>query len=124
MPDDVSAFNDVILSTWTVNPIGIYFHYHALKRPIQPDWTQQINKPMPDIPGLSSLSPGYAKVPLPESVASPRGTSVNIDVESPSSPRSRAFPSQASRKAPTVRSEQQASAGPGVSYFSQCFNIG
>ncbi|KAJ7497278.1 hypothetical protein FB451DRAFT_1210752 [Mycena latifolia] len=91
MPDDVSTFRDVMLSTWT------------------PDWAQQVNKPMPDIP-TGGLTPGYAKVPLPESVASPRATSVNIDVESPSSPRSRAVPSQASRKAPTVRSEQQASA--------------
>ncbi|KAJ6586905.1 hypothetical protein DFH09DRAFT_1141890 [Mycena vulgaris] len=93
MPDDVEAFNNVMLSTWT------------------PDWVQQ-NKPMPEIPGTNTgdLTPRYAEVPLPESVASPRGTSVNIDVESPSSPRSRAIPSQASRKAPTVRSEQQASA--------------
>ncbi|KAJ7084369.1 hypothetical protein B0H15DRAFT_888480 [Mycena belliarum] len=93
MPDDVSAFRDVMLSTWT------------------PDWTQ-VNKPMPDIPAANpgGLTPGYARIPLPESVASPRATSVNIDVESPSSPTSRAIPSQASRKAPTVRSEHHASA--------------
>ncbi|KAJ6593882.1 hypothetical protein B0H19DRAFT_919335 [Mycena capillaripes] len=97
MPDD-GALNNVMMSTWT------------------PNWTQQIDKPMPELPDLNkgSLTPGYHKVPLPESVASPRGTSVNIDIESPSSPRSRAMPSQASRKAPTVRSEQASATGAGV----------
>ncbi|KAJ7680304.1 hypothetical protein DFH06DRAFT_972940 [Mycena polygramma] len=79
---------------------------------LDPDWTADkvdwIKKPMPEVPGSTAggLSPGYPRVPLPESVASPRATSVNINVESPSSPRSRAIHSQASRKAPTVRSEQ------------------
>ncbi|KAJ6625658.1 hypothetical protein B0H10DRAFT_2002612 [Mycena sp. CBHHK59/15] len=97
MPDDASAFNQHMLSTWTTGA----------------------NKPMPDLPGSQAggLTPRYAKVPLPESVASPRATSVNIDVESPSSPRSRAPMSPASRvsqKAPTARSERQGSvAGPG-----------
>ncbi|KAJ7462288.1 hypothetical protein B0H11DRAFT_2054921 [Mycena galericulata] len=92
LPDD-GTFNPRVLSTWT------------------PDWAQQVNKPMPDIPAIttSGLTPSYAKVPLPESIASPRATSVNIDVESPSSPRSRAMPSNPSRKAPTVRSDQPAS---------------
>ncbi|KAJ7262193.1 hypothetical protein B0H12DRAFT_319434 [Mycena haematopus] len=86
MPDEANNYNEVVMSTWT------------------PTWAQQYNKPMPELPELNT--PGYVKAPLPESVASPRATSVNIDVESPSSPRSRAIPSQASRKAPTVRSEQ------------------
>ncbi|KAJ7132768.1 hypothetical protein C8R43DRAFT_1023243 [Mycena crocata] len=95
MPEDINGFNTVLMSTWT------------------PDWANQgNNKPMPDIPG-GSLTPGYSKLPLPESVASPRATSVNIGVESPSSPRSGAMPSQASKKAPTVRSEQHAATGPG-----------
>ncbi|KAJ7725840.1 hypothetical protein DFH07DRAFT_853541 [Mycena maculata] len=100
LPDDASAFNARLLSTWT------------------PDWAQQVNKPMPDIPAIDTgaLTPGYAKVPLPESVASPRATSVNIDVESPSSPRSRTFPSEPSRKAPTARSvpfsDQGSAPGP------------
>ncbi|ESK85222.1 hypothetical protein Moror_11405 [Moniliophthora roreri MCA 2997] len=47
-------------------------------------------------PSQSGLTPGYAKVPLPESVASPRATSVGIAVESPSS-KSRTQ-SRASRK--------------------------
>lgn len=73
---------------------------------------------MPELPELNTggLTPRYAKVPLPESVASPRATSVNIDVESPSSPRSRAMPSQGSRMAPTVRSEQVSATGAGVSF--------
>jgi hypothetical protein len=83
-----------------------------------------MNKPMPDLPGPGSntggLTPGYTKIPLPESVASPRATSVNIDVQSPSSPRSRALmsqPSRASQQAPSARSEQPGSAGPGVSSY-------
>ncbi|KAJ7045500.1 hypothetical protein C8F04DRAFT_1065003 [Mycena alexandri] len=93
MPDEGRS-TPVLLSTWT------------------PNWAN--SKPMPPVPSRD-LTPGYVNVPLPESVASPRAssanldaTSVNIGVESPSSPRSRAIPSQASRKAPTMRSEQQA----------------
>ncbi|KAJ7647352.1 hypothetical protein FB45DRAFT_822173 [Roridomyces roridus] len=77
MPDEFH--NSRMMSTWT------------------PEWTGQINKPMPDIPEANNLTPGYSKVPLPESVAA---ASVNIEIESPSSPRSRA------PKTPTVRSEQ------------------
>ncbi|KAJ7783164.1 hypothetical protein B0H16DRAFT_1447328 [Mycena metata] len=91
MPDE--GRSTPLMSTWT------------------PNWAN--SKPMPPVP--RELTPGYVNVPLPESVASPRAssanldtTSVNIGVESPSSPRSRAMPSQASRKAPTMRSEQQA----------------
>ncbi|KAK7057210.1 hypothetical protein R3P38DRAFT_2839970 [Favolaschia claudopus] len=76
-----------------------------------PDWTQppekevvrNLNKEMPALP---DQSPRYVKAPLPGSAASPRGGSVNIDVESPSS-KSR----PGSRKAPTVRSGHDA-AGP------------
>ncbi|KAF7361892.1 hypothetical protein MVEN_00533700 [Mycena venus] len=89
-PDEGANYNEVVMSSWT------------------PAWAQGFEKPMPDLPALNNgdLTPGFARVPLPESVASPRATSVNIDVESPSSPRSRAIPSHASRKAPT----EQASA--------------
>ncbi|KAJ7346592.1 hypothetical protein DFH08DRAFT_868677 [Mycena albidolilacea] len=82
MPDEPNNFNEVIMSTWT------------------PNWAQQYNKPMPELPELSigGLTPGHVKAALPESAASPRATSVNIGVESPSSPRSRPVPSQASRQ--------------------------
>ncbi|KAJ7188288.1 hypothetical protein C8R46DRAFT_1054262 [Mycena filopes] len=90
MPDD-----GPVMSTW------------------KPEWVHA--KGMPEVPTYKmTFTPGYIipdNVPLPESVASPRPTSVNIGVESPSSPRSRAAPSHASRKAPSARSEQQA-AGP------------
>ncbi|KAF8210214.1 hypothetical protein K438DRAFT_1710849 [Mycena galopus ATCC 62051] len=92
MPDEANNFNEVVTSTWT------------------PGWTHQYNnKPMPELPEFG-VGGSYVKVALPESVASPRATSVHIDVESPSSPRSRAIPSQGSRKAPTVRSEQPSKA--------------
>ncbi|KAJ6499319.1 hypothetical protein C8R45DRAFT_981967 [Mycena sanguinolenta] len=94
MPDDTNHHSEVVMSTWT------------------PTWAQQFNKPMPELPEFTkvALTPGHSKVALPESVASPRATSVNIDVESPSSPRSRANPSPASKRAPTVRSEQPSKA--------------
>nr|GAT56393.1 predicted protein [Mycena chlorophos] len=76
-PDAVNTFNNVMMSTWT------------------PTWTQQ-NKPVPDIPASNTAhSPGYTKVPLPDSVASPRGTTYEIEIQPPSSPRSRAEQAEA-----------------------------
>ncbi|KAF7376127.1 hypothetical protein MSAN_00027600 [Mycena sanguinolenta] len=85
MPEETNHYGEVVMSTWT------------------PTWAQQYNKPMPELPefGNEARTPTYAKVALPESAASPRATSVNIDVESPSSPRSRAIQSPVSKKAPT-----------------------
>ncbi|KAK7045587.1 hypothetical protein VNI00_007419 [Paramarasmius palmivorus] len=71
----------------------------------QSQWTEDTVKAdmpwnMNAAPSASGITPGYAKIPLPGSVASPRGTSINIGVESPSS-KSRAQ-SRASNKSPEV----------------------
>ncbi|KAJ7072344.1 hypothetical protein C8F01DRAFT_1103577 [Mycena amicta] len=87
-PEALSTFNNRMMSTWT------------------PTWTQQMDKPVPDIPAsTAALTPGYTKVPLPESVASPRGTSTfEIEIQSPSIPRSPT--TQSNAKAPPVHYEQ------------------
>ncbi|KAK1236340.1 hypothetical protein PQX77_000418 [Marasmius sp. AFHP31] len=49
------------------------------------DDTTRTGEPWPqDARSGTGITPGYAKVPLPESVASPRATSIVIGVESPS----------------------------------------
>ncbi|KAF7296151.1 hypothetical protein MKEN_01430400 [Mycena kentingensis (nom. inval.)] len=90
-PEETKSFNEqrhmsnLVQTTWT------------------PEWART-DKPVPAIPAGADLTPGYTKVPLPDSVASPRaGTAqFEIEIQSPSSPRSRA-------KAPT---EQAASNRP------------
>ncbi|KAF7315736.1 hypothetical protein MIND_00089500 [Mycena indigotica] len=73
-PEALSTFNNVMMSTWT------------------PSWGQPVDKPVPDIP---QPTPGTAQMPLPDSAAS-----VEIQVQSPSSPRSRAVQSNGG-KAPS-----------------------
>ncbi|KAL0581315.1 hypothetical protein V5O48_000691 [Marasmius crinis-equi] len=62
------------------------FAYPAMSNQQWGDDTTRTGEPWPQEAALSGtgFTPGYAKVPLPESVASPRATSIVIGVESPS----------------------------------------
>ncbi|KAF9268673.1 hypothetical protein L218DRAFT_977161 [Marasmius fiardii PR-910] len=70
-PDDLSSHNQKIYA-YPVQQWG--------------DDTTKTGEPWPQDGAFSGtgLTPGFAKVPLPESVASPRATSIVIGVESPS----------------------------------------
>lgn len=102
------------MSTWTVcllwlPPESILPDIYCFK----PAWNNQ-GAGVPwnlETGAAGGLTPG-AQVPLPESVmASPRATSVNIGVESPSDPASRA---QTAQKQPSVTSGRNY--GPPVSH--------
>lgn len=83
---------------------------------LQPAWVNQGPQSPKAVPwdintAKGGLTPGNpTRVPLPESVASPRATTVGIEVESPSSKaKSRGFHSQApSKKATSVVSNPAA----------------
>ncbi|KAL0956603.1 hypothetical protein HGRIS_002740 [Hohenbuehelia grisea] len=99
------------------------FHQHAAQNPYtaanpyangswQPPW----GAPQGALwgPGPpNGMTPGFpSKVPLPESVASPPQTSINIAVESPSSPRSKSQAASKTSRAPSNIPDHQVPNSP------------